>query len=60
MVLLFRYKCQKGHITKREFPRGTRVEDEDETTCLICLDDLDVKPAWVISVEGVKDVVIKT
>ena len=49
--LLFSFKCEKGHLMKVLFPPGTRIDDEDETTCTECLDAQEVKPAYVVCVE---------
>jgi hypothetical protein len=48
---LFRFKCANGHVTEKSFPLGTRLEDEDETTCVECLKRGILKPAYVIFIE---------
>lgn len=50
----FTFKCTKGHITERVYPPGTRIEDNDETTCEKCLGVSEVTIAYVIGVESVK------
>lgn len=49
---LYTYKCSKGHVMKREFPLGTRIDDQDETTCVECYDkDHKKVPAYVVFME---------
>lgn len=48
----FLYKCVKGHVTSKLFPLGTRLDDYDETTCLKCLDNSEVKAAYLISADA--------
>lgn len=49
---LYTYKCSKGHVMKRTFPLGTRIDDEDETTCIECYDkDGKLMTAYVVNVE---------
>lgn len=45
---LFLYKCVRGHLTEKTFPLGTRYDEYDETTCLKCLEQHDVKAAYLI------------
>jgi len=45
---LFKYKCEKGHLTTKTFPLGTRINDYDETTCKECLDQQEVKTAYIV------------
>ena len=47
----FVYKCWSGHETERAFPLGTKYSDEDETTCLKCLESGDLKPAYLVWAE---------
>jgi hypothetical protein len=48
----FIYKCEQGHLTTKIFPLGTRLDDEDETTCLECLKVSEVKATYLISADA--------
>jgi hypothetical protein len=45
---VFKYKCAAGHLMTKVLPLGTRVDDYDETTCKDCLDQGEVKPAYIV------------
>jgi hypothetical protein len=47
----FIFKCAKGHITQKLFMLGTKIDEYDETTCDECLKSLEVRPAYVVSVD---------
>jgi hypothetical protein len=44
----YTFKCEVGHETEKIFPPGTRIDENDETTCLECLKKGDLKTAYVI------------
>lgn len=48
MKLVYTFKCDRGHVTERVFPPGTRVDDNDETTCDECLKSSVVATAYVV------------
>lgn len=52
---LFTYKCLKGHLTEKTYPLGTRYDDEDETTCLKCLEQQNVTVAYLIFAKPTND-----
>ncbi len=54
MPIEFTFKCWQGHEMKVTFPSGTKVEDEDETTCSQCLAAGDVKAAYVVAVKSIE------
>jgi hypothetical protein len=45
---IFKYKCEKGHLSEKTFPLGTRHDDYDETTCAECLHHNEVNFAYLI------------
>ena len=45
---LFKYKCEKGHVTTKSYPLGTRIDDYDETTCKECLGRGELKTAYIV------------
>lgn len=45
---IFQFKCKQGHLMEKTFALGTRVDDEDETTCAECLTRGIVEPAYVV------------
>ena len=55
MRQLYTFKCPKGHVTHIMFPSGTKIDDEDETTCAECLKTNAVAAAYVVFVRAETD-----
>lgn len=51
---VFQFKCKHGHLTEKTFALGTRVDDEDETTCSECLKKNILESAYVVSIRPTK------
>jgi hypothetical protein len=55
MMQVYTFKCSKGHVTHIIFKPGTRIDDEDETTCRECMKKNVLEPAYVVFVRPETD-----